>query len=209
MKRVVIAGAGGLGREVFRWLCDGPQCGKAWDVAGYLDDDPLAAQRPLPAPLLGTISSFQPQPDDRVVLALGNPRPRKAVAESLAARGARWLTYAHPTVIIGDRVELGEGCFLCPGSILTCDITIGPCTFFNLGVTIGHDVTVGAFSSVFSQVDLCGYVTLGEGVTVGSGARVIPGKTVGAWATIGAGAVVVGNVPAGITAIGNPARRLR
>ena len=48
--------------------------------------------------------------------------------------------------------------------------------------------------------------TLGRGVIVGAGAKVLGGFTVGADAKIGSNAVVVKPVPAGGTAVGNPAR---
>jgi serine O-acetyltransferase len=48
--------------------------------------------------------------------------------------------------------------------------------------------------------------TLGKGVVVGAGAQVLGGFTVGDGARIGSNAVVVKPVPAGATAVGNPAR---
>jgi len=48
--------------------------------------------------------------------------------------------------------------------------------------------------------------TLGQGVVVGAGAQVLGGFTVGDGARIGSNAVVVKPVPAGATAVGNPAR---
>ena len=41
---------------------------------------------------------------------------------------------------------------------------------------------------------------------LGTGAVVTPGRTIGDWAEVGAGAVVVTDVPAGVTAVGVPAR---
>lgn len=48
--------------------------------------------------------------------------------------------------------------------------------------------------------------TLEAGVIVGAGAKVLGGFTIGAGAKIGSNAVVVKPVPAGGTAVGNPAR---
>jgi serine O-acetyltransferase len=50
--------------------------------------------------------------------------------------------------------------------------------------------------------------TLGRGVIVGAGAQVLGGFTVGDGARVGSNAVVVKEVPAGATAVGNPARIL-
>ena len=48
--------------------------------------------------------------------------------------------------------------------------------------------------------------TLENGVVIGAGAQVLGPITVGAGAKVGSNAVVVKNVPAGTTAVGNPAR---
>ena len=48
--------------------------------------------------------------------------------------------------------------------------------------------------------------SLGKGVVIGAGAKVLGGFTVGDGAKVGSNAVVVKPVPAGVTAVGNPAR---
>jgi len=49
-------------------------------------------------------------------------------------------------------------------------------------------------------------ITLGENVWLGGGVIVCPGVTIGDDAIVGAGSVVTRDVPAGATALGNPAR---
>jgi serine acetyltransferase len=49
-------------------------------------------------------------------------------------------------------------------------------------------------------------VRIGRNVWIASGAIILPGVTVGDDAIIGAGSVVTCDVPAGATALGNPAR---
>jgi len=52
-------------------------------------------------------------------------------------------------------------------------------------------------------------ITLGDNVWLGGGVTVCPGVTIGSDTVVGAGAVVVGDLPAGVVAVGNPARVLR
>ena len=49
-------------------------------------------------------------------------------------------------------------------------------------------------------------IRIGRNVWIGGGAIILPGITIGDDAIIGAGAVVTRDVPAGATAVGNPAR---
>ena len=55
---------------------------------------------------------------------------------------------------------------------------------------------------------MTGRVQVADRVFMGSRVSVIPGRKVGARAVLGAGAVVIADVPAGVTVVGNPARIL-
>lgn len=82
------------------------------------------------------------------------------------------------------------------------------------GVVIGETAEVGDDCTIYQGVTLGGtslskgakrHPTLEAGVIVGAGAKVLGGFTVGAGAKIGSNSVVVKPVPAGATAVGNPA----
>jgi UDP-N-acetylglucosamine acyltransferase len=130
----------------------------------------------------------------------------------------------HPTAIIGDPPEMrgytGEG--LMPKvdptarveAFVTIDAgvdrrtTIGPRTWLMKKVHIGHDALVGEDCEIAPLSSIGGYVEIGDRVKVGQGATFKPCVKVGDDARIGMGAVVVKNVPAGETWVGNPARQL-
>ena len=87
-----------------------------------------------------------------------------------------------------------------------------------MGVVIGETAEVGDDCTIYQGVTLGGtslekgakrHPTLGRGVIVGANSQVLGGFTVGDDARIGSGAVVVKPVPAGATAVGNPARVLQ
>jgi len=94
---------------------------------------------------------------------------------------------------------------------------IGSCVFFDhaMGVVVGETAEIGDGCTIYQGVTLGGtslykgtkrHPTLGRNVVVGAGAQVLGGFTVGDGARIGSNAVVVKPVPAGATAVGNPAR---
>ncbi|EYC52097.1 serine acetyltransferase [Hylemonella gracilis str. Niagara R] len=108
---------------------------------------------------------------------------------------SRWLTgiEIHPGAKIGERVFIDHG----------------------MGVVIGEMAEIGDNCTIYQGVTLGGtslikgakrHPTLEAGVIVGANACVLGGFTVGAGARIGSLAVVTKPVPAGATAVGNPAR---
>lgn len=106
----------------------------------------------------------------------------------------RWLTgiEIHPGAVIGRRVFIDHGM----GTVIGETAEIGDdCTLYQ-GVTLG-----GTSLNVGKR-----HPTLHRGVIVGAGAKVLGGFTVGEGAKVGSNAVVVRAVPAGATAVGNPAR---
>ena len=104
----------------------------------------------------------------------------------------------------------------CTGIEIHPGATIGRRFFIDhgMGVVIGETAVVGDDVTLYHGVTLGGtswnkgrrHPTLEDGVVIGAGAQVLGPITIGARAKVGSNAVVVKNVPAGTTAVGNPAR---
>ncbi len=121
---------------------------------------------------------------------------------------ARWFSQVgkfftgveiHPAATIGRRfvIDHGDG------------VVIGETSEIGDDVTIYQGVTLGGVSpSVDSrtQVNRKRHPTLNDGAIIGSGAQVLGPIIIGERARIGANAVVHRDVPAGVTAVGIPAR---
>jgi UDP-3-O-[3-hydroxymyristoyl] glucosamine N-acyltransferase len=76
------------------------------------------------------------------------------------------------------------------------------------GVHIGHNAHIGRESILTAHCVIGGSAKLGKRVWVGLGAQIKNQITVGDDAVIGMGAIVVKDVPAGVTVVGNPAKEL-
>lgn len=205
-----ILGAGGFGRELFHWLKQHPDCGKAWQIAGFLDDNAEALRNFDYSPgVVGSVMGYKPKPGDLLACAITQPKVKRPIVEDLLSRGAEFLTFVHPRATIGGNVRLGRGTVVCPGAIVTCDVSLGDFVMLNVNTTIGHDAKVGHYTTTNSHVDITGFCTVGEGVLFGSHAHLIPQSKVGDNAVVGAGACVISAVAPDSTVIGNPAVRLR
>ncbi|MFO7777415.1 MAG: sugar O-acetyltransferase [Nitriliruptoraceae bacterium] len=127
-----------------------------------------------------------------------------AVGEGVVVQPSLRLDY-------GFNVRIGAGTFVNYDGVL---LDVAP-------ITIGEDCQIAtrvqlltATHPVDPVVRRAGWesgapIELGDNVWLGGGAIVLPGVTIGADTVVGAGAVVTRDLPAGVVAVGSPARVLR
>lgn len=209
MNRLVLAGAGGFGREVFSWAQTTKGPSGPWCDVVFIDDDPeaLAATR-FPAVRVGSIADYRPVEGDCVTITVGSPATKARMRETLGAQGVRFQTLVHPSAIVGGTSELGAGCIVCPGCVVTANVRIGRHVTLNVCATVGHDSVVGDYSTLGGHSDVTGGATLEEGVFLGSHAVVAPRVRVRAFAVVGAGTVAFRDVARGATVLGVPGLRI-
>ena len=205
----MIVGAGGHGREVLDVVEAMNRREPAFEVLGFLDDNSeggeVLARRNVG--VVGTVADLASAGADYLV-AIGSPEVRRRVDRLATELGLRAAVVVHPSATIGSDVVLGPGAVVTAGVRLTTNIRLGRHVHLNVNATVSHDCRLGDYVTMNPGARACGNVTLDEGVTLGAGATVIPARTVGRWTVVGAGGVVVHDLPAGVTAVGVPARSL-
>ena len=206
MKRLLIVGAGGFGREMFGAAREAVGYGTDFEIGGFLDarSDALAGFEGYPA-VIGDPATYEPRPGDVFVTALGGIEARRRCAEALEAKGAEFVAIVHRTAFVGPGVKIGAGSFVAPNAVLTADVTVGRHVSVFHCSSVGHDTVLGDYSHVYAQCSLGGAVKLGEGARVFPGSVIVPRRTVGAGATVGAGSTVIIDVAPGVTVFGSPA----
>lgn len=130
------------------------------------------------------------------------------VAHGLQKRGVPFLPRALATVARGltgveihPAAQIGANFFIDHGS----GVVIGETTEIGDNVTLYQGVTLGGTG--FQQGKR--HPTLEDNVTVGSGAKLLGPITVGHGAKVGANTVVIEDVPANTTVVGNPGHPVR
>jgi len=205
-RRLLIIGAGGLGRELESWLDLAPQDSRDWRIYGYLDDNPGAlCGFPSSYRVLAGLESFAFEDTDLAILAIGNPKTKRQVVERLGGK-VEFLTFVAPDALIGKHVNLGRGTVVGVDCVLTTNIEIGEFVTINSRTAIGHDVQIGAYTSLMGNVMVSGKCSIGESAYLGTSATLVQGRRIGERAVVAAGAVVIRHVAVGATVVGNPAR---
>jgi sugar O-acyltransferase (sialic acid O-acetyltransferase NeuD family) len=211
MKDIAIIGAGGFGREV-KMLIDQINAVKLqYNFIGYFDDGIAEGNLINGYPVLGPVEGVNIYKKPlTVVIAIGLPSLKKKLLDKIKNNLISYETLIHPNVVIGnDDVNIGEGCIICAGNMLTVNITIGAHVVFNLGCTVGHDTVIKNYCSFMPSVNVSGEVVIEEQVYMGTGAKVINQLSVGEKTIVGAGAVVYKSLPANCTAVGVPAKVIK
>ena len=128
MKKLYIVGFGGFGREVL-WLAQRiNQISSTWDIQGFIDDnEELWGTKQDDYTVFGGCDYLiRLEEEVNVVIAIGSARVKKIVADKLENyTHIRFATLIDPSVVMSDRVKIGEGCIICAGTIITVDVTIG------------------------------------------------------------------------------------
>jgi len=208
--RVVIFGAGGLGREVLQVVRDQQRVGVEIECLGFLVDAGLAGPTVVNGIMVSQdLAGFAADSSVQFVVAVGRPAARARIVRRIErAAGSRFATIVHPSSILGDTVSVGAGSIILPAACLTTDVRVGQHVLINPKVSIAHDCLLEDYVSLSPSVTLAGGVRLGQGCELGTGAIVLPRQQVDCWSIVGAGAVVITPVAANTTVVGVPARRV-
>lgn len=138
------------------------------------------------------------------VIAIGDEEVRARIVEEKINQSWGRLNFGNAY----GPYSLGDGCIICPSTILTTNVHLGCHCIVNISCTIGHDTIIGDFVTINPGVNISGNVRIGGNCNIGSNAVIRNGITICDDVTIGAGAVVVKDITEPGIYVGSPAIRL-
>lgn len=204
-----ILGAGNMARETF-YICK--DLGLSKNVRGFL----VESER-MKIPSLNKLygkkiiygKDINNIPKNSLLIgAIGSAKRRRWI-EELEGKKYKFATIVHPSVSLWDSVEIGVGCIISKGVVLTCDIRIGKHTIININSNINHDCVLGDFVTIGPGSHIGGNVRIGDGSWIGIGTTIIHNIKISKGCFIAAGAVVVKDIPDCTLAMGVPAKQVR
>lgn len=206
-KKIIIVGAGGMGREVLQWIKDINKVSHEWDIIGFIDDNTDALDgKECDYSVIGRISDWEVKDDEYFVMGIAGPAAKEMVADSLKSRGAKFATLIHPRARIGEFNEIGEGTVIYPDASMSVNVKVGNFVTL-LGSTVGHDAVIEDYVSIMGNCNINGNVRVGRSAFLGCQTVTVPGRKIGEKAYVSAGSVVMTNVRANTKVMGNPAKR--
>lgn len=208
MKKIVIAGAGGFGRELLQWIKDINEKTLTWEILGFIDDNLNALDGvETDAKVVGTIKDYVGKEDEEVALAFGSPELKRKIVSILKAKGATFATIIHPTALLSPFAHYGEGFIMFPYSKLSCNSTVGDFVTL-LSTPIGHDNVIGDYTVISGGCNIVRNVKIGQDVFLAAGVCIAQDVVIGDGAYLGLGSVILKDVKPGAKMFGNPARPL-
>lgn len=189
MKNIIIIGTGAVASELTMYLRDIPNV----QLKGYLEYEynleKYYNSYHYQKPVLGDIDSYQLCEHDYFIIGISHVGFRQKVIETMKAKGAKWYTLIHPTAIVADDAQIGEGCSIAPFCIIGPNVIMGDFNQMTSYSAISHDCRLGT-NNVFSTVIVCGRVHIGNNNTFYIRSTVQPDLTIGNNNTIAAGMIV-------------------
>lgn len=213
MKKIVLIGAGGFGREVATIIeLVNKHVEKRYELLGFLDDSERFHEGMTinGYPWLGKTDWILEHKDEVVCnCTIANAKVKGKIQQELMAKGVTFETIIAMLSYVAPYTEVGPGCVFYGSVMVSTNCKIGAGVVMNQGVTIGHDAVIGDYTTIMPGTGISGNCTVGKEVTIGGHAFVIPSRKIGDGATVAAGSIVFSNVKAGTTVLGNPAKRMR
>ncbi len=205
---MIVAGAKGLAKELLEVFSQREALNDLFFFDNISDEVPgkLFGRFLIIRSLEEARKTFEDTGDPSFCLGLGNPLLRYQLCKQFLQIGGMLTSVISPRADIGQfDNDIGAGCCILPGAVITTSVTVGKGSLINPNATISHDSVLGDFVEVSPGVNVTGNCHVGDFSFLGSNSVLLPKVSIGKNVIVGAGAVVTKNVPDNCLVVGVPA----
>ncbi|MDD2542392.1 MAG: acetyltransferase [Desulfuromonadaceae bacterium] len=211
--RLVLFPFGGNARESLMSVFAINEKTVEWEIMGFIDDDrSLHGKECCGIKVLGGRELLKEFPDAQIIAVPGSPTNylrRKNILDSLPVDKSRFATIIHPSVGRSPDATIGYNTIIMSNVVISCGVTIGNHCVILPNTVVSHDSAVGDYCCIGSNVSISGSVHIDPSCYIGSGTKIREDISIGSGALVGLGSNVISDIPAGVIAVGSPAKVIR
>lgn len=183
-RNIMIAGAGGFGREAVWTLERINANGGDWRIIGFADDDPAKASASLEGyPMLGSIEkASRDYPGAAVLVAVSDNSAREQIYRRL--RGHDFPVVVDPSADVAPTADLRHGTFIGPQAVVSSGAELGKFVIVHSRAGVEHDSRIGDFNRISAGATVSGHTETGPHVDFGInsaspyGAKIPPSSSI-------------------------------
>ena len=212
MKKIIIYGAGGLGKEIALLIENINFVDCSWEIIGFVDDTiKIGTEIYAGYKVIGSQKILAALNEEiYVICAFGDGIARQSVYKIISKNKYVLIpTLVDASVNFGKNIIIGKGTVVCKGSSLTVDTRIGEGVLLNVGAIVGHDSSIGNYSTLSPRAMVAGNTKIGQRCTLGAGCFVLEGIKITDDIKIAPLSGVYRDIDKPGVYSGNPARQIR
>ena len=211
--KLILFPFGGNAREALMSVFAVNERDGTWDILGFIDDDKTRhGSQCCGVTVLGGREILHEIPDACVLAVPGSPSnfgKREEIITNLELDQSRFATIIHPSVGRARDATIGCNTIIMSNVVISCGVSIGSHCVILPNTVVSHDSAVGDYCCIGSNVSVSGSVRIGKNCYIGSGTKLREDISIGACTLVGLGSNVLCDLPAGVVAVGSPARVIR
>ncbi len=173
MNKIIILGAGGSGHDIISIINSINIINKTYEIIGFLDDNPkLYGKEFLGYKVLGEIKMLDYYTDVFFISSIANPVNRivrQDIYNRIKTQGGRFCSLVHPSAILYDNVEIGDGVVINANCVFGTNVKIGDNVHFGYGCNIAHESIISNHCSFGAGVNLSSSNRIGSDCYIGCG----------------------------------------
>ena len=172
-----------------------------YHLSGYFSDVNSNVLDEIDVPRLGTCTAkdyrafIDKKARQNFVITVGaSPKFRFDQFTILSQLGVNLPNIIHPSTVIGENVEMGEGNLIFANVHIGADSKVGNSNFISSNSTLEHHNILGSGNCFGPQIATSGNVRIGDRCRFGSGIIVEPNNQIASEVTIASGVTITFNV---------------